>query len=487
MANNPDDTPPAQVAEGVVLTVTHSRVHIPAAVAARVEPVLRVPVTEFGCGGPRGHRRRYSAEVFYQTAPDGGLRAAPGLAERAVEHLLRLGVDARLDDRRRYGQRQQPDLRALGLCDLDLLPLLSAAAVRPRGFDVVAGRDGLAARVAALCRLFPAARVMIIETNTERAEDLYRRLSPLLDGQVFRGSEDFWPVPVRRVVAPLTKLDVTNPDDIDLLIAADVRAVCTRGHWPALNRLWPLKAYGFRPADQILSDREMLRGEAVFGRMLVSANTHPCVVIHVVIPPRTLPPAGSAGPLERKRESIWTNPRRNAFVAAVARAVAANDGPALAPFGLDRPGCNLRGRGGERTTVAILVESPEHARHLTEHLGGWRAVRHEPRPRRGGWGGWDPTTPLSDPAGFNRCVLTTMAARRIESLDVDVLVRADGAGSPLRLPGFPAARETDRPQVLIDLADDFDPVAEEDARARLRAYRTAGWSIGAAPQWVMAD
>jgi hypothetical protein len=486
--NEPDEMTHPRVAGPVMLTVTHSGVAIPAAVAARVEPVLRVPVTEFGCCGPRGHRRRHSAEVFYQPAPGGGLRAAPGLAERAVEHLLRLGVDARLDDRRRYGDRLRPDLGVLGRCRPALLPLLTAAAVRPRGVDVVAGRDELADRVAALCRLFPAAPAMIFDTNAELAEDLRRRLLPLLDGHVFRGSEDFWSAAVRRVVAPLPKLDVTNPDDFGLLIAADARAVCTRGHWPALHRLWPLKAYGFQSAGQVPSDREQLRVEAVFGRPLVPATTQPRVAVHVVVPPRTLPPADGVGLLERKREAIWKNPPRNEFVAAVATAIATNDGPALASFGLARPGCDLRGRGGERPAVAVLVESPEHARHLTEHLSGWRAVRYEPGPSRVGWGGWNSEAPLRDPAGFDRCVLTTMAARRVESLDVDVLVRADGAGSPLRLPGFPApARQADRPQVLIDLADDFDPAAEADTRARLRAHRTAGWSIGAAPQWVMTD
>jgi hypothetical protein len=114
-------------------------------------------------------------------------------------------------------------------------------------------------------------------------------------------------------------------------------------------------------------------------------------------------------------------------------------------------------------------------------------VQYEPRAAGGGWGGWDPAAPLDDPAGFDRCVLTTTAARRVGALGADVLVRADGAGAPLRLPGFPAAGAADRPQVVIDLADDFDPAAEADTRARLRAYRTAGWTIGVAPRWATAD
>jgi hypothetical protein len=81
-----------------------------------------------------------------------------------------------------------------------------------------------------------------------------------------------------------------------------------------------------------------------------------------------------------------------------------------------------------------------------------------------------------------------LAARQIESLGVDVLVRADGAGSPLRLPGFPALdREPGRAQALVNFAEDFDEAAVEDTRSRLRAYEEAGWQIGAAPRLATAD
>jgi hypothetical protein len=138
--------------------------------------------------------------------------------------------------------------------------------------------------------------------------------------------------------------------------------------------------------------------------------------------------------------------------------------------------------------VAVLVESPEHARTLAGRLAGWRVVRHDPRPWRGGWGGWDPAAPLRDPAGFDGCALTTLAARRAEALDVDVLVRADGGVSPLRLPGFPApGLEPYRSPVLVDVADDADAAAEEVTLNRVRAYQASGWTIEAAPWWATAD
>lgn len=480
--NDPDKTE-SGLGDTVVLTVTHGGVTIPKTVSAEVAPLLRVTVAKFGPGRPRGHTCRLDAEEFYIACADGGLRAPVGLTERVAAHLRQRGLDPVINDCRRYSDRQQPDLSVLAQSRPCLL--LHTAAERPRGIDCILRRDELADRVAALCHLFPRARIAIIETNNAKAEDLYRRLVRPLCSQVLLGREDFWGATVRRVVLTAHRASMLIPDDWDVLIAADAIAVTARGNWPALNHLWGLRGYGFLPANQLLSEREWLRVEAVFGTALVPAARAPGAVAHMAIPPWTPSPPEGISPLERKRLAVWSNTTRNRFISAVAMAITSSDERALATFGLHTLGDDLLTRGRERSMVAILVESPEHGRRLVEHLPGWQLVQHQPRPQRGGWDGWNPIAPLRDPNGFDRSVLTTMAARRIETLDVDVLIRADGSASPLRLPCFPASdRALKRQQILLDIADDFDPVAEADTRERVRDYRSAGWRVVATPQWT---
>jgi hypothetical protein len=280
---------------------------------------------------------------------------------------------------------------------------------------------------------------------------------------------------------------MVSPDDFGVLIAADALAATARGNWPSLARQWALKAYAFTATDRLPSDRQRLRVEGVFGPPLVPAHDRRLVAAHLAIVPWVPAAPGGAG-LERKRARLWGCAVRNRHVATLAAAVRAGDESALVGLGMARLANDLAGFLPEGPRVAVLVEGPEHGRTLVALLPGWRLVGHESRPRRGGWGGYDPAAPLRDPARFDMCVVTTLAARRIESLDVDVLVRADGAGSPLRLPGFPAPdRESDRAQALVDFADDFDDAAAGDTRSRLRAYRDAGWRIDAAPPWAAAD
>jgi len=274
------------------------------------------------------------------------------------------------------------------------------------------------------------------------------------------------------------KVSCLLADDWDVLVAADALAATARGNWNTLARLGRLRAYGFLPANQTHTERERLRVEAVFGTPLVPAKLPPRATVHFAIPPWMPSPPEGISALARKRTAIWENTTRNGYLAAVALAASAHDDLMLTDLGFGNLGGRL-GRtppGGVR--VAILVESPAHARHLLPTLGGWRLIVDEPRPWRGGWGGHNPTAPLRDPEGWNRCILTTMAARRVDRLDVDVLIRADGAGSPLRIPGFPD-RDGDRDhhQILIDLADDFDAVAKVNTKSRIRGYLELGWDI----------
>src|SRR3954451_25174959 len=93
--------------------------------------------------------------------------------------------------------------------------------------------------------------------------------------------------------------------------------------------------------------------------------------------------AGAAPALGRKRTLYWHNRVRNEYVAAVAKAVVEGERAALRQVGLrNRDGRLLK--DVDRTKIAVLVETPEHARKLIPLLPGWKALDLVPGGAAGG-------------------------------------------------------------------------------------------------------
>jgi hypothetical protein len=84
--------------------------------------------------------------------------------------------------------------------------------------------------------------------------------------------------------------------------------------------------------------------------------------------------------------------------------------------------------------------------------------------------------------------VTLAFAHRLDPLNVDALVRADGNDSSLNLLGFPPHRRAGerREVVLIDFGDEHDETAREATRRRLDGYSGKGWEIEAAGRWLGA-
>jgi hypothetical protein len=172
---------------------------------------------------------------------------------------------------------------------------------------------------------------------------------------------------------------------------------------------------------------------------------------------------------------MWDNDRRNEAIARLAAALAAGDMTAPWEYGLfldDDP--DLRSCAERR--VAVLVESPEHARTLGRLLPGWRVLCADGADLgtvgRAGAAGVGPEVRDDLPG---RAIVTWLHARgRIEA---DVVIRADGLPWPLDLavaPPRPGQAEA-RPVLLVDLADHQDRTARDATRARRLDYRDRGW------------
>lgn len=118
------------------------------------------------------------------------------------------------------------------------------------------------------------------------------------------------------------------------------------------------------------------------------------------------------------------------------------------------------------TGVAILVESPAHARGLAELLPGWAV-----------WTAND----LEVKTPKKGCgVITTELAADETVISAGVLIRATGTKYPLPDIDWPWKDEVPH-GVLIDFGDAYHPISSSNAQARRDRYKEANMTVYTTP------
>jgi hypothetical protein len=236
--------------------------------------------------------------------------------------------------------------------------------------------------------------------------------------------------------------------------------------------------FGFVAEGQRLGRRERLLLEAQVGTVInrVTGPAGPLADVQVLFAEVPLVPIEvNANSLDRKRQAVWHNERRNEVISQIADALARRKPEALWRHGLLLDGDHLElGAGTRQLRVAILVESPEHGRELARRLTEWPLLvgqrSYEDR---------DDRLPTQS-------IITLVNADGLARRHIDVLVRADGTSGPLDLPGFPprARGRQGRPVVLVDFGDEDDAIAVAATRRRLQDYQARGWEVTAPDRWL---
>ena len=158
--------------------------------------------------------------------------------------------------------------------------------------------------------------------------------------------------------------------------------------------------------------------------------------------------------LERKHAWYWTNPVRNKAVAAVALGLQRDD-----PKFLQKVGLKTVAKKTVRK-VAILVECPLHGRELAKFLPDWAILTLH-------------TTEKETTEG----VIVTESYAAKNTLNTDILVRANGTGWPMRVKEFPPPHTEGSPEVLVDFRDGFSTDTARLARQRENQYRRQGMEM----------
>lgn len=172
--------------------------------------------------------------------------------------------------------------------------------------------------------------------------------------------------------------------------------------------------------------------------------------------------------LIRKRCHLWHNEKRNQQIATIAESFADGNWDRLTACGITVDAIQQQRQAiGQHPHIAILVESPEHARSLRRVLPGWRmatgrrlADQHLP------------TFPLDA-----QRVIITQARARAAGLAADVIIRADGTGQGWSKDYGPHWGFNGDNLIIVDLQDAFDMRARDSGYSRLADYRDRGWDV----------
>lgn len=450
---------------------------------ARLEPVvdevrerLLRRTFAFTAGGPLGHTVGPAvtdefADVCYVPRYDAAegqiervdvLRLPQGTIPEVVEWLEGLGIEVEVRDHRRDSPQWVRDEEWKKKVRKALRKVVAAVGAN-KALRVVAGNlDLIADTVVATARVYPHARIAVAVPTYGLLWRIWRRLRWRLGDEALGLYTAKQKKPGRVSVGLIRQLPRGTKGEFDLLVLPfadktvfdDALRVITSGQYR--------RVLSFTPA-------RWTRDENVNRRLLVVAGgvfppeKETVPVTAVVLGTHGTRPEGKfEDVLDAKRRLYVRNARRNRRVAEVAKRLMLGTRKAVRSVGIESPELVGEVVTAAKTGVAVLVETPEHARELAELLPGWAV-----------WKGGD--LDVTKPAPGCGVIATEMGAAEAV-ISAGVLVRATGTRHPLPEVGWPWVGDVDH-GVLVDFADQYHPAAHKNAVARVESYQEDGMTV----------
>jgi superfamily II DNA or RNA helicase len=276
------------------------------------------------------------------------------------------------------------------------------------------------------------------------------------------------------------------PEDTDLIFVDEGHEACADEFATALSRFTKARMWMFSASWDLRLDKKDMRAEALAGpiRHVVTyaeAEAHGMVVpIEVVWTDVNMDvnPCADFEDVAKKRHGFWRNEYRNKLIARDARQFAAD------------------------TQVLITVETVEHALELKRHLPEFKlmfAVQGEeddqwckknyPNEYRSMTDARRATITKAFEGGkLKRVIATTVWNVGVNFKHLEVLIRADGGGTPINDTQIPG--RTSRPNkalvkldgevikqvgLIRDYKDQFDRGFQQRAARRAKSYEKHQW------------
>ncbi len=347
--------------------------------------------------------------------------------------------------------------------------------------------------IAAICMLYPRAKIHIVIKRRDLVERTVRMLRGVLPavGQVGGGKYEYARVTVF-TAASLHKSD----GEADFLICDEVHELMAPKYSDALARRYKFtRNFGFTATPEGRGDNADAKLEYLFGPQIFELSWQDATDLGLIVPiqVRWIPiwasnsvnPARGRTGVSKKRWGIWRHDERNGLIA---RAV--------------------QGHGAE-DQVLILVETIEHAVHLWQWLPEYELcydtieMEDFDRYQRNGMlpDGYEPMT--VERRSALRIAFENYEVRKVIATDVwstgvsferlAVLVRADARGSEImdtQAPGRVARihQESGKEMgIVYDCRDHFDEGFRNKSQGRYRNYTKKGWEQVDAPGLGAAD
>ena len=397
--------------------------------------------------GKHGYKTRKGMKRFYEPWDDGAFCFAPGLLPRFQKELESLGwtVDIRFT-----GQRYDDPGQVIVATEDDALDALQGL------------RSG-----------WKNASVLVVAKKPKAVQNLVKRARGYVAGPITSDFNDVLHTRSRIVVVDPYYFSCTKRDDWDVVILWGTEFLLRK-----FTREGCLKLSGSMQRDhdrpiacyvihdgRSMEKLDQLTMEQFCGGVLYDGRVKPDAPEVDVVMVRHGGPIPEITEemtiLDRKRTQIWQNRPRNELIAQIAEEIAARDQRRLEELGLVREQLDSE-------SIAIVVESPEHAERLAELLPEWTV-----RTYAAGQDGCTPNDPTT-----NQYIVTERYL--VENpLKADILVRATGGPHPLALPagaGLPAPSAF----TLIDFVTVDDNQSVRDGQRRAKDYEQSNWPI----RWI---
>jgi hypothetical protein len=380
-----------------------------------------------------------------------------------------------------YFDNQPPSWDGFQQADPSRHEVLRVLEDDPRGQILASSAGALFELIILICRFFPG-KLMIVAQNQEEMHRLKNRLSRRLKEPVICITKGLKLSESRIEVGTVGSLDLMFADVVILANGDQALHAKTRVDLGYLHRQ---RIYGLRLVQEPESLPTDLILEGIIGPVLyhTGPNSERPRTVSVLLADWRCR-SSSYGPfgLEWKRHAIWGNLERNDAIACIARAIIAGDLLALGEHGIFPDADDESILVGGAGSVAILVESPEHAAALGSMLPGWRLVTGQSesdveRPESTG-SSQDHAESLSE-VRPDRMIITQVGASRYPMGTLVLVIRADGLRWPLEVPQLLKGTMDGKQGrlLMIDLRDDFDKIAVDATRRRIEDYQRRNWNV----------
>jgi len=339
--------------------------------------------------------------------------------------------------------------------------------------EIESTRDRIDA-IGTICRMLPRAKILVPVLRRAEMKQVKVDLQEYVAGNIAAVSGGNWQSECRVVCCTFRAWETSNSADWDLVLVYDAIECLVKTAQQCLLDYIEKGRFGLVRDFDALDLRSKLTLETGFGSLVrPSGSSFRQAQVAFASPP--LLQIRSRSSLERKRQ-IWTDQRRNDFIAAIANSFARRLNGPLWDSGLfldmDEP-CS---RWQTPPNVVLVVENEHHAVLLANLLPNWRLE------------GRTPDVGRRQPAesGWRECViLTASAVRQRGPLHHEIVINAVGGDRPcFQLQQRPAGRIESAGTLVVDFADDGDAIACRQTQARLNQYCQLGWLAIEQPEWL---